>query len=195
MMTILAMLFVIGLIMLVSAAVCKSSRLATSSAPNHHAANCGDSGEELLRKNPLVPNSAEYWCYRCKSHLRKHFLQPDNNQGVWSAFLGGRGCLRCDISTFRPDKVKAWLYGILGFSLCFLIGVLWLEMIFGVDGILGPTILFIICLGSVELWMLNFMNLWWSWSRLQGEKSVEQLDRDGRYYISKWDKSHQHHYS
>jgi DNA-directed RNA polymerase subunit RPC12/RpoP len=183
MMTILAMLFVIGLIILVSAALCKSSRWATSSASDHHAANGGSSGEKTLRKNPLVPNFGKYWCYRCKAHLR-----IDDN-------FGNNVCVRCDSEMFRPVKVKAWLYGMLGFSLCFLIGALWLEMMFGVDGILGPTILFIICLGSVELWMLNFMNLWWSWSRLQGEKSVEQLDRDGRYYISKWDKAHQHHYS
>lgn len=190
MMTILAMLFVIGLIILVSAAVCKSLRWATSSAPNHHAANCGGSGEELLRKNPLVPNPGQYWCYRCKSHLR-----IDDRFGNVGEGMTFNVCVRCGSKIFRPVKVKAWLYGMLGFSLCFLIGALWLEMMFGVDGILGPTILFIICLGSVELWMLNFMNLWWSWSRLQGEKSVEQLDRDGRYYISKWDKAHQHHYS
>jgi hypothetical protein len=192
MMTTLAMLFVIGLIILVSTAVYKALRWATSSVPDHHAANCGSSGEKPLRKNPLVPNPGQYWCFRCKSHLRKHLLQPDGPSGV---FRGSRGCLRCSISTFRPVKVKAWLYGMLGFSLCSFIGALWLEMMFGVDGALPPVLLFLTFLGLVELWMLYFMNLWWSWSRLQGEKSVEQLDRDGRYYISMWDKGHKHHYS
>jgi hypothetical protein len=30
---------------------------------------------------------------------------------------------------------------------------------------------------------LYYMNLWWSWARLQKAKSPEQLEEEGRQYI------------
>ena len=120
-------------------------------------------GEEPRQKNPLVPDSGRYWCYRCKAHDEK------------------MSCLRCQASMFNPARVKPVMFVFLGITLVALLFAvaLWRDYEDYVAGCLGFAAFF----GLIGFMKLYYMNLWWSWARLQKAKSPEQLEEEGRQYI------------
>ena len=73
------------------------------------------------------------------------------------------------------------MVGLLGFTLVALLFALalWRDYRGYVAGCLG----FAAFSGLIGFIMLYYMNLWWSWSRLQRAKSAEQLEQEGRQYI------------
>ena len=120
-------------------------------------------GEEPLQKNPLVPDSGRYWCYRCKAHDEE------------------MSCVRCQASMFNPARVKPVMFVFLGITLVALLFALalWRDYEDYVAGCLGFAAFF----GLIGFMKLYYMNLWWSWARLQKAKSPEQLEEEGRKYI------------
>ena len=120
-------------------------------------------GGEPLQKNPLVPDSGRYWCYRCKAHGEK------------------MSCARCQASMFNPAAVKPVMFVFLGITLVALLSALalWSDYEDYVAGCLGFAAFF----GLIGFMKLYYMNLWWSWARLQKAKSPEQLEEEGRQYI------------
>ena len=77
----------------------------------------GMTGEEPLQKNPLVPDSGRYWCYRCKAHNDfDHIIRR-----TWRANSDDRyekmSCVRCQASMFNPARTRPVMVGLLGFTL------------------------------------------------------------------------------
>lgn len=133
-------------------------------------------GEEPLERNPHVPDSGRYWCYRCKAHNDFDHITWRSNDTYEKM-----SCVRCQASMFNPARTKPVMVGLLGFTLVALLFALalWRDYRGYVAGCLG----FAAFSGLIGFMMLYYMNLWWSWSRLQRAKSAEQLEQEGRQYI------------
>ena len=134
--------------------------------------------EEPLERNPLVPDSKRYWCYRCKAHNGfDHIIRR-----AWRANRDDTyekmSCVRCRASMFNPSRTKPVMVGLLGFTLV----ALFVSLVVGGDFV-APSLGFAAFSGLIGFMMLYYMNLWWSWSRRQGAKSAEQLEQEGRQYI------------
>ena len=132
---------------------------------------------DIFTSNPLVPNSKNYWCYRCKAHNGFNHI----------VYGGGEvhekmSCLRCKASMFQPSQTVAWTVGSLGFSL--------IAIVIG-GGIGGDGLLLCLglaaCSGLIGLVMLYFMILWSVWVRSQRAKPPEQLLREGKDYVSSFE--------
>ena len=138
-------------------------------------------GGEPLQKNPLVPDSGRYWCYRCKAHngfdhtIKKTWRARSNDT------YEKMSCVRCQASMFNPAAVKPVMFVFLGITLVALLSALalWRDYEDYVAGCLGFAAFF----GLIGFMKLYYMNLWWSWARLQKAKSPEQLEEEGRKYI------------
>ena len=70
-------------------------------------------GEEPLERNPLVPDSKRYWCYRCKAHNDFDHLYRANSDDTYEKM----SCVRCQASMFNPARTKPVMVGLLGFTL------------------------------------------------------------------------------
>ena len=125
--------------------------------------------EESLQKNPLVPDSGRYWCYRCKAHDEK------------------MSCARCQASMFNPAAVKPVMFVFLGITLVALLFALalWRDYEDYVAGCLGFAAFF----GLIGFMKLYYMTLWLFWARRQRVKSAEQLEEEGRQYIVSFEKA------
>ena len=134
----------------------------------------GMTGEEPLERNPLVPDSKRYWCYRCKAHNDfDHIISS-----TYTANNEKMSCVRCQASMFNPARTKPVMVGLLGFTLV----ALFVGLVLGGDFV-PPSLGFAAFSGLIGFVMLYYMNLWWSWSRRQRSKSAEQLEQEGRQYI------------
>ena len=130
-------------------------------------------GEEPLERNPHVPDSGRYWCYRCKAHNDFDHITWRSNDTYEKM-----SCVRCQASMFNPARTKPVMVGLLGFTLV----ALFVSLVVGGDFV-APSLGFAAFSGLIGFMMLYYMNLWWSWSRRQGAKSAERLEREGRQYI------------
>ena len=79
---------------------------------------------------------------------------------------------------FNPARTKPVMVGLLGFTLVASI----VGLVLG-GHFVAASLGFAAFSGLIGFMMLYYMNLWWSWSRLQRAKSVEQLEQEGRQYI------------
>ena len=130
-------------------------------------------GEEPLERNPHVPDSGRYWCYRCKAHNDFDHITWRSNDTYEKM-----SCVRCQASMFNPARTKPVMVGLLGFTLVASI----VGLVLGGDFV-AASLGFAAFSGLIGFMMLYYMNLWWSWSRLQRAKSSEQLEQEGRQYI------------
>ena len=137
--------------------------------------------EESLQKNPLVPDSGRYWCYRCKAHNGFDHIIKRTSRARSNDTYEKMSCVRCQASMFNPARTKPVMYGFLGITLVALLFALalWRDYEDYVAGCLGFAAFF----GLIGFMKLYYMNLWWSWARLQKAKSPEQLEEEGRQYI------------
>ncbi len=135
-------------------------------------------GEEPLQKNPLVPDSKRYWCYRCKAHNDFDYIIRRTWRANSDDTYEKMSCVRCRASMFNPARTKPVMVGLLGFTLV----ALFVSLVVGGDFV-APSLGFAAFSGLIGFMMLYYMNLWWSWSRRQGAKSAERLEREGRQYI------------
>ena len=138
----------------------------------------GMTGEEPLERNPLVPDSKRYWCYRCKAHNEFDHLTWRTYRANSDDTYEKMSCVRCQASMFNPARTKPVMVGLLGFTLV----ALFVGLVLGGDFV-PPSLLFAAFSGLIGFMMLYYMNLWWSWSRRQRSKSAEQLEQEGRQYI------------
>jgi len=138
--------------------------------------------EKSLIRNPVVPNTNAYWCYRCKAQ-----------NGFDHLILSGPGsydeydkmsCVRGQASTFKPAETRPRMLGLLGFA----VGAPVLEFCVShaimESGMLWAAVGFAAFAGLIGFMMLYHMRHWLSWSRRQGTKSAEQLEWEGREYIT-----------
>ena len=144
--------------------------------------------EEPLQKNPLVPDSGRYWCYRCKAHngfdhTIKRTLRARSNDTyeIMNDTYEKMSCVRCQASMFNPAKVKPVMYVFLGITLVALLFALalWRDYEDYVAGCLGFAAFF----GLIGFMKLYYMTLWLFWARRQKVKSAEQLEEEGHKYI------------
>ncbi|MBI22828.1 MAG: hypothetical protein CMN05_04455 [Roseibacillus sp.] len=135
--------------------------------------------EEPLTTNPVVSNPDAYWCYRCKAHNPFDHLTWRTYRANSDDTYEKMSCVRCQSSMFNPARTKPVMVGLLGFTLVALI----VGLVLGGD-FLAPSLLFAAFSGLIGFMMLYYMNLWWSWSRLQGGKSTEQLEKEGGEHIA-----------
>ena len=135
-------------------------------------------GEELLQKNPLVPDSGRYWCYRCKAHNGFDHIVKRTWRANSDDTYEKMSCVRCQASMFNPARTKPVMVGLLGFTLVASI----VGLVLG-GHFVAASLGFAAFSGLIGFMMLYYMNLWWSWSRLQRAKSAEQLEQEGRQYI------------
>ena len=131
--------------------------------------------EVPFKTNPVVPNSKEHWCYRCKAHNPYDHLVARDYEKM--------SCERCGASMFNPAKTRPWIFGLLVFSLVVPVGGFGLDKADVGDGWLEVSICFAVFAGLMGVMMLYHVNFWWFWSRFQRGKSGEQLEREGRKYI------------
>ena len=141
----------------------------------------GMNAGESLQKNPLVPDSGRYWCYRCKAHngfdhtIKKTWRARSNDT------YEKMSCVRCQASMFNPAKVRPVMYVFLGITLVALLFALaiWHDYEDYVAGCLGFAAFF----GLIGFMKLYYMTLWLLWARRQRVKSAEQLEEEGCKYI------------
>ena len=134
--------------------------------------------EESLERNPLVPDSKRYWCYRCKAHNDfDHIISRTRRANSYDTYEK-MSCVRCRASMFNPARTKPVMVGLLGFTLV----ALFVSLVVGGDFV-APSLGFAAFSGLIGFMMLYYMDLWWSWSRRQGAKSAERLEQEGRQYI------------
>ena len=144
--------------------------------------------EEPLQKNPLVPDSGRYWCYRCKAHngfdhiiKRTSRARSNDTYEIMNDTYEKMSCVRCQASMFNPAKVKPVMYVFLGITLVALLFALalWRDYEDYVAGCLGFAAFF----GLIGFMKLYYMTLWLFWARRQKVKSAEQLEEEGHKYI------------
>ena len=145
-------------------------------------------GGEPLQKNPLVPDSGRYWCYRCKAHngfdhiiKRTSRARSNDTYEIMNDTYEKMSCVHCQASMFNPAKVKPVMYVFLGITLVALLFALalWRDYEDYVAGCLGFAAFF----GLIGFMKLYYMTLWLFWARRQKVKSAEQLEEEGRKYI------------
>ena len=126
---------------------------------------------EIFTSNPLVPNSKNYWCYRCKAHSGFNHIVNRGGGEVHETM----SCLRCKASMFQPSQTLAWTVGSLGFSL--------IAIVIG-GGIGGDGLLLCLglaaCSGLIGLVMLYFMILWSVWGAIPESKTAGTASTRGQ---------------